>query len=1696
MKRLLTKKSLAILFLLLSVAFLLPGSSTLITAASFPSFPPTKTDYCYVPPFVTRSVPPSVMLIVQRDEKLYQPAYNDYTDLDGDGDLETTYKHSIDYYGYFDSYKCYEYSGSGINGKFVPYSVTSNKYCEGGAAGKWSGNFLNWATMTRVDVMRKVLYGGKRFDDPTNSSGATLERSFLPQDAHSFAKVYTGSDKNKLTPYSDASLTFCNTTIGSYSARPSLRIARGDYSAATGVYGWPRWASVERWQCAYKGEHDQAAANPYRPDWTTQRINDLNVLVDVANPALLGNERVKQYPSGNLKPIGLLQQYGEGGGDTYCSKTWNACTITGPSSDTCGSQEGKCVYKSPMYFGLLTGSFNRNKSGGVLRSKITDMSGNSGDVNRTHGHFTGSQGGIIYTMDNLEIVRYNYGDGTYNSTDNCSWGPKNFTDGNCSNWGNPLGEMFYEAIRYFSGATNSTAAYDANGESSYITGLKRETWNNQVDPYSYMPYCSKAFVLMLNDVTPTYDSDQVPNAFWGTFGSGDIAGLNASNETRSIGDKEGYTGKNYFIGQSGASETDNQCTAKMVSDLSQVRGLCPDGGATEGSYYLAGLSWFAKKTDLRSTLPPTGSPTKQNITTFVVALDSGKPEIKAGPFTVLPACYNVSYSHPCHLVNFRQISKVSGSGTESGIYYFNWEDSLQGGDFDEDADGYLTYTYTAATNQISISTYVISSSTGDRLLVGYSINGSSKDGLYLEATNGAGWGTYGVAPCTSFPAMGTCYERDGSSSNTALPPPSCSSCSKDKLHNIGTSTATFMKNPLWLAAKYGGYSDDSKTEPEEGGGNYWDQRINATGEVGSDGIPDSYFEARNPLQLESQLIRALNDILDRSNSGTTVASMPPNTSRESFVIAQSFFYQQKSDGTAMLKWIGYLRLLWADSLGDLHANTDTSGESTVLKFFDMIGDRIVAFLTNTSSGVSEGKLYSDSDGDGIPDDGTAPSCASTTVPIDQVDGIFEAGSILKTTSPDSRRIGFWYDGGTLGTVESGEFVKLVKDNNSQAAYFAPMWSYGSSDVCDVACAKAVMKYILGYDRPNGKNYTIRQSVTTGTDLTNTWKLGDIIFSSPRIWPDRGANGYVERYGDSTYRTFIENTIATQTPLVIAGANDGLVHAFRVGKFSQINPPTTPKTVGRLDAAATAPSGLTKLGDEVWAYLPKNVIPYLRWYCDREFCHIPLVDSTVQIVDASIGGAATGSKDATTWRRLLIGTMGFGGSAVQTGSSTATKVTFSSSIFVLDVTDALNPSLLWEKTLPDNTLTSGSPAIVRLGDRDKNGSWYLVIGSGPQRIITANVGYTSSPKIYVFDLKTGESKISGGKVIDSTISDVAVGDILATDLDGGSNDYQTDDLYFGTYGGTNAAPKGNLYRMRIRSNTSYFADPNDWPIERAVTVNDRVMAAPAVTSDEYNTRWFYFGTGMFLTQEDVPLTTGYLYGFKEKTACWTGSGACTAYTNFYDTSEIGFNGATATQVTCTCEGGIFLSSADCVPPGTCPSCTGGSTMYVSKVQNATLYGLTCPGGSSETAGIACVENTLKTYDGWKWMDKSIPSPYRQGKFYSTPTVVGGVVAGAYFVPDSDVCSLGGETWLAALHYTTGTPSFQPTILAADTTSSGTTGLTLYGRSKVGSGAPPMGGGTVIFGGGDSFTLFLQLEKRAKIAPTVPIEWNRFIQWVTR
>jgi type IV pilus assembly protein PilY1 len=155
--------------------------------------PPGQLDLSQSPLFYGVQQKPIVMLNLTKDNQLHFKAYTDYSDLDDDGVPELTYKHSFNYYGYWDSQKCYEYLTS--DGYFSPTGYSADKYC--GNSG-WSGNFLNWLATSRMDSVRKILYGGKRSTD--TATDTVLERNFLTMDAHSWAKFYDGADLNKLVP--------------------------------------------------------------------------------------------------------------------------------------------------------------------------------------------------------------------------------------------------------------------------------------------------------------------------------------------------------------------------------------------------------------------------------------------------------------------------------------------------------------------------------------------------------------------------------------------------------------------------------------------------------------------------------------------------------------------------------------------------------------------------------------------------------------------------------------------------------------------------------------------------------------------------------------------------------------------------------------------------------------------------------------------------------------------------------------------------------------------------------------------------------------------------------------------------------------------------------------------------------------------------------------------------------------------------------------------------------------------------------------------------------------------------------------------------------------------------------------------------------------------------------------------------------
>jgi type IV pilus assembly protein PilY1 len=84
-----------------------------------------------------------------------------------------------EYKGYFASDKCYKYNSSDVSasntGYFIPVRAhRDSRVCNG--IGEWSGNFLNWATMTGLDEFRYAMTGGNRYLDTATET--VLERAY------------------------------------------------------------------------------------------------------------------------------------------------------------------------------------------------------------------------------------------------------------------------------------------------------------------------------------------------------------------------------------------------------------------------------------------------------------------------------------------------------------------------------------------------------------------------------------------------------------------------------------------------------------------------------------------------------------------------------------------------------------------------------------------------------------------------------------------------------------------------------------------------------------------------------------------------------------------------------------------------------------------------------------------------------------------------------------------------------------------------------------------------------------------------------------------------------------------------------------------------------------------------------------------------------------------------------------------------------------------------------------------------------------------------------------------------------------------------------------------------------------------------------------------------------------------------------
>jgi type IV pilus assembly protein PilY1 len=1512
---------------LLVAVFLAMSVSTAFAAV-------TMNNYTAYPPFINQTVPPLVMIAMSKDHRQFIMAYNDISDLNGDGSIETTYTDTINYYGYFDSQKCYTYTSS----RFVPAGAatgTNNHYC----TSQWSGNFLNWATMTRMDVTRKVLYGGFRVTslDTSGASATTvLRRTWLPQDAHSFAKAYTGSDLSSLVPTTGLGLvsgavTLCNTNTTDYTAG-----AGGTVLVFDGNY--PYAGSTES---SAGGIHGQCTRTQNASTTAITVKATLKVDVQVCMPTLLESNCETYQDSAAVntwyKPSGLMQRMG-------VNRQGTPANI---SDD-----------RILMQFALISGSYGAHVGGGVLRSNTTN-------INNERDPQTGvvlASSKIMNTINNFVMKQYQYSSGWYNGNgtageSNCNQGEPltlSDTNGYCRSWGNPLSEMFFEAIRYVKGLSAPTAPFQPASPDANVTGLSVES--SWIDPYTVCAYCAKPFVLLFSDASPSYDSDHLPGPYSGwavppdpiNTGS-DTPAMTTLMANSQINTLEGITGTNVFIGESGMTN-DKACSPKSA-DFSQMRGLCTEEPTKRGSFYLAGLANYAKRTDLRGSFPqdPTNAVT-QNITTYSVVTNSPFPTLQftVGTNTVqivpdfFDGCPKVNWGSPGYagcttigtngdsskgeLVYLKLCPNDADWTTEQGngftsCYEIMWDDAEHGWDYDLDVL-YRIYVQTnAGANTITLKTKGLYGAAGHTDYAGYFINGVSGSGSYLDLVCG---GVASFTDCDTYNNITAVNDGMGNSVS-------------QRTFSVTGATTQILKDPLWYAAKYGGFKDSNNNGVPNLPGE-WD--------ANGDGVPDTYFKAVSPLYLEQNLAAAFAAILNQASSGTAASVLASSTTGDG-TLYQSYFFPSRLDGELEIKYVGYTQGLFVDKYGNLREDTNSDGALTFNQ------DRIVVTRYDLTQKNTVADLYVDLNGDGLADTPQIP----TTVPLDQLKPIWEAGRRLAINinkyGPAVRKILTWVDnnldyrvdGGTDNGVHTnitaGEVITFDTSNLTVLSpYLRPDTTAPYTDV-------NIINFTRGAQIANLRNRQLTVTPDTGPPTKMVWALGDSVYATPVI-VGNPRERYDVLYGDQGYSSYFQRWQGRRQ-VAYVGANDGMLHAFNVGFFTPGNGITTPTisfTTGPLKDGRTP-----KLGDENWAFIPQELLPHLRWLADPGYTHVYYVDLKPKITDARIftqEAACVGSPTASGcihpggWGTILIGGFRMGGSCGNcspTGNGAPMVVkanfdgsgnlstpgnnrTFLSGYFVLDITDPdADPKLLWSFSDTNLGLATSYPAVARVvpssttGRTDPTGEkWVVIFGSGPTSY-DASTGQNG--KMFIVDLKAGPS--SGQVVapatapqqndrvnyIDATantadgVFKAFMGDLITVDQ---NLDFRVDAVYGGqvindTRGGGIKPWRGLLVRLTTGCQAgSCQTNPSIWgltgsgsnvPTYVVDKFNDAgnvsqtlgpIATAPSAVVDMQNNLWLFAGTGRFYnvgtSSDQTDTTTQYLIGVKDRLF----SGTCTSETN--------------------------------------------------------------------------------------------------------------------------------------------------------------------------------------------------------------------------
>ncbi|MBK7687328.1 MAG: hypothetical protein IPJ25_16175 [Rhodocyclaceae bacterium] len=445
------------------------------------------------------------------------------------------------------------------------------------------------------------------------------------------------------------------------------------------------------------------------------------------------------------------------------------------------------------------------------------------------------------------------------------------------------------------------------------------------------------------------------------------------------------------------------------------------------------------------------------------------------------------------------------------------------------------------------------------------------------------------------------------------------------------------------------------------------------------------------------------------------------------------------------------------------------------------------------------------------------------------------------------------------------------------------------------------------------------------------------------------------YEDAGYAAFKSSgTAASRRPVVFVSSQDGYLHA--------INAYTAAQTVS---ASSVAP------GEEMWAFMPTQVMAGARTLADVNYVHRYFADGQITIADVDFGGG--------DWHTILVGGQGAGGT----------------SYYALDVTDPTDPKYLWEFSHPNLGYTFSNTTVSKL----PNGEWSVFFTSGYN-----NTGGGGDGGGYLFALnpQTGAIKagfpMATGSGTGASPSNLGK---LAVWVDDPAPDNTTQFVYAGDL-------QGDLWRFDLdpsgggHSGTAVFKLAH---LENASNVIQPITTKPELTTVINGDRVVFVGTGKYLETPDLLDTMLHgFYAIKDTLGADNlGGGVQQTWNPQDDVSAV------------PAVGSLFLPRKlidrdDSNAPIT--TVTSGVTRNIRKV--------CAGGGSSVTSALphVCAGEDTRTMDWDIYAGWYVSFPDSGERMNVDPKLVLGTLVFATNVPAASSCTVGGSAWVNFVDYSTG------------------------------------------------------------------------------